>query len=514
MKFTRRHFLGLSAAAAGGVLLARQPWRSDRANSDAIAAALTPVRSRDGLLDSTLTARRSRLTLGGETIDTLAYNGLATGDLLEVRPGDRLRIALDNQLDEPTNLHFHGLHIPPTGTGDDVFRHVPPGSSYTYEFQLAPDHPATLAYYHPHKHGLVAKQVFGGLGGAIVVRGDLDAIPEIQAAREEIVILKDFDRDFARSPRAREHLQGRHGEFLTVNGRQNPRWTLPENGLLRLRLLNASTAREYRLALEDHPLYLIGTDGGAIERPVELREIALAPGERADVLVRGDRQPGTYRLLDLGATNPMGRGMMGRGMMGRGMGDGMGDGMRDGMGRGMHGMRGMHGARGMQGNDREAIPLATVEYGAAIEPVALPDRLTTIEPLPEPTTTHRITLGHGMGDGGMGNGGMVFLLNGQMFDPDRVDVRAQLGQVEDWEIANRGMTAHPFHIHVNSFQVVSRNDRPEPFRAWKDTVRVNPGEVVRLRTRYDDFPGKTVFHCHILDHEDSGMMGILDIQEA
>lgn len=490
MKFTRRHFLTFSAAAAGGIVLLRRPWQRSTAIAPADSVPASPaiavatITAQNGLLEHTLSAQRSRLTLqdgaGSTTINTLAYNGFATGDRLELRPGDTLRLTLNNQLDEPTNLHFHGLHIPPTGTGDNVFRHVAPGETYTYDFQIAPDHPATLAYYHPHHHGLVAKQIFGGLGGAIVVRGELDEIPAIKAATETIAILKDFDRDFTRSPSGQEHLKGRHGEFITINGLQNPSWTIPQNGLLRLRLLNASSSRYYNLAIEGHPLYLIGTDGGAIEQPVQLEEIQLAPGERADILVKGDQAAGSYRVLDFGA------------------------GIASGMGRGMGGMHGsnMMGERG----DREPMTIATLTYGDPVEPIALPEQLTTIAALPDPATTHRITLGHGMA-----RNGMVFLLNGQLFDPDRVDIQTQVDQVEDWEIVNRGMTSHPFHIHVNAFQVVDRNGTPEPFRAWKDTINVNPGEVVRLRTRYADFAGKTVFHCHILDHEDSGMMGILAI---
>ena len=496
MKFTRRHLLALSATAVGGVVLARQPWRRSTAitpsaspspsslsstNPAPTAPIAKPIASRDGLLEQTITPQRSRLTLGDTTIDTLAYNGFATGDRLEVRPGDTLRLTLNNQLDEPTNLHFHGLHVPPTGSGDNVFRHIAPGEAHTYEFQLAPDHPATLAYYHPHHHGLVAKQIFGGLGGAIIVRGDIDEIPAIQAATEELVILKDFDRDFTRSPKGQEHLKGRHGEFITINGQQNPRWTIPQNGLLRLRLLNASTARYYEFAIEGHPFYLIGTDGGAIEQPVELEAIRLAPGERADILVKGDRPPGSYRVFDFGIG------------LARGMGQGMGNGMGN--------------STMMYQQDGEPTTIATIEYGDPVEPIALPDQLTTIAPLPEPATTHRITLGHGRAQNGM-----IFLLNGQRFDPDRVDIQTQLGQVEDWEIINRAMTSHPFHIHINAFQVIDRNGQPEPFRAWKDTINVNPGEVVRIRTRYNDFAGKTAFHCHILDHEDAGMMGILAIE--
>jgi FtsP/CotA-like multicopper oxidase with cupredoxin domain len=106
---------------------------------------------------------------------------------------------------------------------------------------------------------------------------------------------------------------------------------------------------------------------------------------------------------------------------------------------------------------------------------------------------------------------MVFLINGKAFDPQRIDTRVQLNTVEDWEIANTGVMDHPFHLHTNHFQVVSRNGVPEPYRAWQDTVLVPVGETVRIRIRFADFPGKTVYHCHILDHEDLGMMGMVEM---
>ena len=107
--------------------------------------------------------------------------------------------------------------------------------------------------------------------------------------------------------------------------------------------------------------------------------------------------------------------------------------------------------------------------------------------------------------------GMVFLINGQTFSPNRIDTQVRLNTVEDWEILNTGVMAHPFHLHVNNFQIISRNGRASPYQAWKDTVVVSPGETVRLRTRFADFIGQTVYHCHILDHEDLGMMGTLEI---
>ena len=152
--------------------------------------------------------------------------------------------------------------------------------------------------------------------------------------------------------------------------------------------------------------------------------------------------------------------------------------------------------------------LATVNYESAIEPLSLPTKLASVSPLPEPQEVRYFELNHGMNP----SVGMAFLINGQSYQGDRLDTTVKLNTIEDWEISNTGVMDHPFHIHGNAFQVVSRNGQPESLLAWRDTVLVPRGETVRIRIPFRDFAGKTVYHCHILDHEDLGMMGNLVIQ--
>lgn len=478
----RRQFLALSSASVGAIFLSR----CASAQMTVKKTETVIYTSTGGLLEVALNARQNAVPLAGNRADLLTYNGQIPGPKLETKPGDTVRIRFTNNLSNPTNLHYHGLHVSPTGNADNVFLNVPPAETVTYEFTIPQNHPAGTFWYHPHRHGFVADQVFGGLAGLFIVRGELDEIPEIQAAREEFLILKDFalTRNGQISPANHmEQMMGREGSIVTVNSEVNPTFSIPTGGLLRLRLVNASIARFYRLAIEEHPLYIIATDGGAIGEPVEVRELLLSPGERVEVLVKGDRSPGEYRLLNL-PYNRGGMGMMGGGMMGGGM-----------MGR-------------RSRSSDEPITLATLTYGDRVSELPLPDRLLPVDPLPAPKTVRRFTLNHGMSPGQ----GMVFLINGEPFERDRVDTRVQLNTVEEWELANTGMMDHPFHLHVNPFQVISRNDRPEPYRAWKDTVLVPRGEVVRIRVPFRDFPGKTVYHCHILDHEDLGMMGTIEMQ--
>lgn len=168
-------------------------------------------------------------------------------------------------------------------------------------------------------------------------------------------------------------------------------------------------------------------------------------------------------------------------------------------------MMGMMGSMGAVQNT--PMTLATFTYGEPTRPTPLPERLLPVTTLPVAQLSRRFTLNHGMFPGM----GMVFMINGQSFDHQRIDTQVTLGTVEDWEIVNTGVMDHPFHLHVNDFQVISRDDRAVPYPAWKDTVVVKTGEKVRIRVKFQDYTGKTVYHCHILDHEELGMMGILNI---
>ncbi len=441
-------------------------------------------KSENGLLSLDLEAKAQSVQLGSRTANLLAYNGKVPGPLLEAKPGDQVQIRFTNQLNQPTNIHHHGLHIPPTGSGDNVFLEISPGQSHTYEYQIPENHPAGTFWYHPHKHGLVAEQLFGGLAGLFIVRGELDEIPEVKAAKEEFLVLKDFALDDNGNISDTGHMAamtGRAGGLLTASGQINPAIAISKGGLLRLRFLNAAPSRFFRLSLEDHSMHLIATDGGAISSPVELSDIVLAPGERVEVLVQGNQKPGDYRLTNQ-PFNPAQGGMMG-GMMGG------------------------------QNSDR-AETVATLTYDDETDETPLPSQLIAVEPLPEPQATRQFALNHGMGGGSMMGGGMVFMINGKAFDPGRIDTQVTLDTVEDWEIVNTGSMAHPFHVHTNKFQIISQNGQPMPYLAWKDVVAVSPGETVRIRMAFRDYTGKTVYHCHVLDHEDRGMMGTLEIQQA
>ncbi|MGB3573243.1 MAG: multicopper oxidase family protein [Phormidesmis sp.] len=539
----RRHFLSVSTAIAGSVLLTqcRQSSKSspshDVPSHDAQktapasnqsasnqSASNTVYTSTNGLLDLDLEASYRTLELNGKQATLMAYNGQVPGPRLEANPGDTVRIRFTNNLPDPTNIHYHGLNISHSGNADNVFLSVEPGETFAYEFTIPKDHPAGTFWYHPHRHGFVADQVFAGLSGFFVVRGDLDEIPAIKSASETFLALKDFQLDEEGNLASADRMavmMGREGSLVTANAQINPNLSIPTNGLLRLRLLNASISRFYRLQLEGHSMSLIATDGGALSEPVEVKELMLVPGERAEVLIRGDQASGSYRLLNL----PYNRG--GMGMMHGGMGGGMGD-MNMSQGDSMEGMH-MESA-GTEAPDEPAtkiLPLATLVYDSeaydseaydseayggdeSLTTTVLPSQLIPVLPLPATQNTRRIELSMRMSF----LRGMAFTLNDKTFDENRVDIQVPLNTVEEWEIANvdADMMDHPFHLHAASFQVISRNGQLEPYLAWKDTVLVRGGETLRIRMRFKDFAGKSVYHCHVLDHEELGMMGVIDVQ--
>jgi FtsP/CotA-like multicopper oxidase with cupredoxin domain len=234
----------------------------------------------------------------------------------------------------------------------------------------------------------------------------------------------------------------------------------------RWRLVNASAGRIYRIALSGHAFLHVGSDGGLFEKPVEVKEILLTTGERVELLVRGTGAPGTRIVLqDL----PYDR----------------------------------YAPQTRPADwqtTRDLLTLQTTSEAVA-NPITIPATLRKITPLDPGKSTAVRTIVFGQG-----------IINGKTMDMSRVDVRTRVGATEIWEIENIVGMDHPFHLHGFQFQVLDRDGVPEPYRAWKDTLNIPKHSTARILVRYDDYPGKWMFHCHILDHEDHGMMGVLEVR--
>jgi FtsP/CotA-like multicopper oxidase with cupredoxin domain len=481
MFVTRRTFVGAGVAAGTGYLGGRgHRWLDAvrlRASTQS-AGRNARLASVDGRLDVDLVASDDWVDLAEGGAKLWSFNGQVPGPLLKAVPGDEVRIHLANHLDESTNLHFHGLHVPPDGTADNIFREVAPGEEISYAFRIPDQHPAGLFWLHPHLHGSVARQVSLGLAAPLIIRGALDAIPEVGAAREHLLVLQDFDLDRSGRPIAPGMgalMAGREGTLVTVNGRSRPRYAVEQEGALRLRLLNASVSRFYRLSLEGHSMHIIATDGGSLATPQQVDELLLAPGERRDVLILGSRADGVYRLISL----PYNRGAAG--MMGGSLGSG------------------------------SPFEIASVVYeGRATSPRGIPQRLGEVERLPAARVRRTFVLSETMGMVRGRGMGMRFLINGREFDHTRIDDRVRLDDVEEWEYVNNTDMDHPMHVHTNAFQRVGTDGQAEP--AWLDGVVVPARGRARIRIRFTDFVGATVQHCHILDHEDLGMMSTVQVE--
>ena len=488
---------GTGVAAMGvagrGLIL---PW-VDFGRAAAAAELVEPeVRaSSDGLLDTTLTCRVQSVPVAGQTAIMNVYEGSAPGPTLRVRPGDRLRVNLVNLLDDvppglpstspflcspvsfhgatgdhgttcDTNLHVHGLHVSPSDNSDNVFLTVKAGESFQYEYQIPSDHPAGLNWYHPHLHGRATNQVFGGMAGAIVVEGDIDALPGIAGVPERLLMLHATQLypdgsvvNFFDVPPG-PNMQKTH--LRMVNGQLNPTMTMRPGETQRWRVLNATANLTFLLQLDGHQLHQIAKDGNTLNETWTRDKIHLSPGERVEVLIQAG-PAGSYALRTL----PIATGF----------------------------------------NTQQDATLATlVVDGDAVTPQPLPTTLLPLEDLSTAEIDERRQITFQFGP--PINPTQTFhWIDHQNFDANRDDQTVRLDTTEEWVIRNASSTWHPFHIHINPYQVVAINGKPVPVRYNEDTTNVPPFGEITMRTRYLDFPGRWVFHCHILMHEDLGMMG-------
>lgn len=431
------------------------------------------VSTEQGTVHVALVAAPERMQLiDGVTSDVYAFNGRVPGPTLELMEGDRVTVRFRNELPEPTTVHWHGLSLPIDSDGSPLDP-VQPGEEKHYTFTI-PDGYAGTYWYHPHPHEATTTQVTKGLYGAVVIRAPDDPLPESFTERLLVLsdnrILADGTFGFTEPTTLQGQIDfqnGREGDLLFVNGEITPSLEIRSGEIQRWRIVNAAASRVYRLAIPGQTFLHVGSDGGLFERPVEVDEIVIANSERVEVLVRGTGAPGSSAVLE---TLPYDRYMP------------------------------------QTRPEDWDLPraLLTLQYtdDAPITAEAVPEILRTIPYLDpaEASVTREIVMAQGM-------------INNRLFDMNRVDVSARLGDTEIWEIHNVVGMDHPFHLHGFQFQILDRNGVPEPFRKWKDSVNVPKKETVRFIVRFADHPGKWMIHCHILDHEDQGMMGILEVTE-
>ena len=435
--------------------------------------------------------------LPGVSTPTLGINGAYLGPTIRCRAGERVTLRVKNTLTEPTTLHWHGLHIPARHDGGP-HQVVEPGATWEPSFEIRQK--ASLCWYHSHLLGRTGEQVLRGLAGLFLIEDEESRslhLPSDYGVDDIPLVIQDrrFNRDgsFDYLSAMPDMMMGYKGNVILVNGTVDPHFVVRRQRT-RVRVLNASNSRIYTLGRDDGAeLLVIGSDGSLLERPVRQRRVRLGPGERVELLL--DMQTNqAVRLMSY--PDPVTTGAMGPGMM---------------MG-------------GMAGNT-ETFPI--IELRAAqleATDLSLPERLIRVPSWTpaQAARTRTFTLdmpmmgmGMGMGMGGMmGRRTMDGLMgiNGRSMSMSRIDVQVPLGSIEIWEIRNATALAHSFHIHDIQFRVLDRDGNPPlPNElGLKDTVLVNPGSAVRVIAEFADFADAEhpyMYHCHILEHEDAGMMG-------
>ncbi|MDP2450090.1 multicopper oxidase family protein [Polaromonas sp.] len=435
--------------------------------------------------------------------------------ILRIESGARFTASLDNALQEPTIIHWHGLHTPAAMDGHPAST-IGPGGRYAYDFKV--NNRGGTYWYHTHAHELTAEQAYHGLASFFLVDDDdqrrVSKALDLQLGVTDLPLViqdKQFDAQgkLLYKPGAHEAMMGWLGDIVLANLTPNAVQAVTPR-TYRLRLLNGSNARIYRLAFvkgnKALDFTVIGTDGGLIEQPETVREAFLAPGERLDVLFdAGQARPGEDIFL---------RSLTFDAMENEGPAAGPG---------GMPAMSGMGMGQMMASMSSSRLPLGlefnilklSVTAGERVV-AKLPATLSQVKPIATSSATQRkIELSMGQ---------MRFLINGYTFRMDEIAFEVKRGAVEIWSISNPTLgMPHPMHIHGFSFQVLERIGSPPQVAAmarfgqgrtvsdlgWKDTVLVWPGETVRVAIDFaHDYPGDQtyVFHCHNLEHEDGGMM--------
>ena len=432
--------------------------------------------SKNGLLEVTLKARTDSLQLGGKRYSAWMYNGSYMPPLLHLIPGDTLRVHLINGLNMETNLHYHGMNVSPAGNGDNIFRIANPGDTLNYEVVVPKNHDAGTFWYHPHTCGNSDRQVSLGMSGGILVEGLFAKLPPIfKHQKDYIMLLKDIQStddlkkiilcSAEKGVKEVYKFDSKKPRQCTINGQINPYIPIHPDETQIWRIFNVGADIYYNIYLEGHSLYQIGEDGVYYKKVKARDSILMPPGSRIELLVQA-KEAGEYKLKTLALST------------------------------------------GDDGDNYPEVVLATmVCKGAPVSPLSLPvninDQLIDYR---TKTITAKRTFTFSEGPG-------AFYINGRQFNRDSVDTRVKLGSMEEWTIINASDEMHCFHIHQVNMQVVEINGKPIEFNGYNDVVNMLPRSTVKLLLPFNEdyIVGKFVYHCHILSHEDKGMMQVIEV---
>ena len=433
------------------------------------------VYSKDGVLQTTISVAYKMGKVDNQSVIAMLYNGSLPGPTLHVYPGDRVEIDLINNLNESTNLHFHGLHVSPGNNSDgsaadNVFLDIAPGKTQHYTLDIPKNHPPGTLWYHSHMHHLSYGQVSAGLSGLFIVEGLEKLLPEpLQNIITRTFAMRDFPFDQAYLNTHNMSNTNTGIERLTVNGEINPVVNITSGETQLWRLANIGPEDEFVVGLPGHTFHVIAEDGSPVWEVWENDTLFLPSGKRFDVLVTATGNGS----IPLGAMNsslvlPYEQ---------------------------------LIATVNVQGNQK-GVERANI----------IPTSLASKEDLNNANITNYRVLNFSSNDIDW-----IYKINNKTFDANRIDQKVKLGDVEEWKLINldndKSGNIHPFHIHVNDFQVMSVNGKPYDAHGLQDTVIIPTNGEVVIRIPFKDFVGKTVYHCHLMFHGDQAMMGVVQIVE-
>ena len=403
----------------------------------------------------------------GKSVEAWGFNRQLPGPVLRARKGDRVVVKLKNNLEEPTMIHWHGIRLPASMDGTGVVQKpVGPGEEFEYSF-VVPD--AGTYWYHSHHNETV--QMERGMYGALIVEDDSDPVTD----GEQVFLIDDMkltsENEFTTAKgylaKSLERHDGREGNIALLNGKEDPVIEIAAGQLERWRFINAASARYFLLHMEGRTFNIMGTDGGLLETPKTVNQVMIVPGERMDIIAGPFREGESFSIETL----PYNR-------------------------------------RAVRGTKKTKY--ASVKVGEARPSRAsIPFRLRNIVPLApqDAEVTRKVELDT---KPSLKNGAN-FYINKEVHANDKP---VRVGELQVWEISNISLMDHPFHLHGFFFQVLEVNGKAPEYRAWKDTINVGPRSKVKIALLPDNRPGMWMYHCHILEHHEAGMMANFQVISA
>jgi FtsP/CotA-like multicopper oxidase with cupredoxin domain len=462
------------ACAGGGA--ARAELTAERTEGTVRDLPNPPViRSRNGVLDAVFVAKPGNVTVATDRVTSNVYNDLYIPPTLKVRRGDTMLLRLVNRIGpadveiqekQPTNIHFHGMDVSPKQPGDNVFVNISPGRSFQYRVEIPDDHPQGLHWYHSHLHEYVDPQILSGLSGMLIVEGGIAShYPALVGLRQRVMVLKDIN------------LPGDSAPTRTINGLKNPPIRSRPGELQIWAIGNLGADSFFNLRLEGHRFWVLERDGNFLRKPIPQSTLFLPPGARTLVVVEAGA-PGSYYLqtqdVDTGPTGlPSPKARLGTFIVA--------------------------GPPVLSGPDASVLE----KQAANIPSIGLTgEELRTMPIAKRRTFTFSDAPDFS-----------AFYINGLTYDENRIDTKVQLGHVEEWTIKNAAGELHVFHLHQTAFLVKEVNGVQQDYPGLRDVINVpwqigdTPGEVKLIIPFLNPLMvGKFVYHCHIVGHEDAGMM--------